>query len=243
MSVILSKNNDCAFCSEISGELQRSNYCKISNDFSAGRVLWRGKLLTVLPSLGPVFEDHLLLIPNEHILSFAQSSTPLLKSAQSILLKIQDYFLEKGQRRPLVFEHGARCLSGTQYEERLQRIRSGACTDHAHIHIVPSVPAGPICQQLMQLPSFIRCINLPSLLDLPGATHDNHVYIITTDDISSHWKLFLFEILPSQLMRQFLFSATGAVEWDWRQFPHTELVKNTVHKLSPVLPSLLSDEL
>lgn len=230
---------DCTFCAEVLGAPHKSNYSKLIGDFTAGRILWRGELTSIFPSLGPIVNNHLLLVPNKHIFSYAHASPETIFEVERVLKRLKQFFSDDTNDF-FVFEHGAHCLSGPEYNDRRQRIRSGACTDHAHLHIIPSVSAYRITEKLTQLPSFIEKLTLPSLNDLSKINFGDRVYISTTSDIEDGLNIFLFDQLPSQLMRQLISVITGNNDWDWRQHPHPDKVKKTLDDLSPALSRLLN---
>jgi len=80
----------------------------------------------VMPSIGPLTEGHLLILPKEHYLSYAHipivryNELGQIKSATKLLL-------QEVYHCPVFFEHGP--MSET--------LRGGCCYDHAHIHAIP----------------------------------------------------------------------------------------------------------
>lgn len=87
----------------------------------------------LLPDIGPLTQDHLLVVSKEHIPSFASLPTGYHKDYQllvnSVILRMSNLHPKE---EPLTFEHGMGSVNG-------KFIRCGGCgrTDHAHLHVLP----------------------------------------------------------------------------------------------------------
>ncbi|OEU63844.1 MAG: hypothetical protein BA867_00725 [Desulfobacterales bacterium S5133MH16] len=132
------KPESCTFCAELIGILENSNYGRLTGQIKKGRILWQNNEFALIPSLGPLIEDHLLLIPTYHTFSFADLSESVLSRADHLIMSLANFFLKQGHQI-IIFEHGAKILNGSDYEKRLKRAICGACTDHAHFHLLPNI--------------------------------------------------------------------------------------------------------
>lgn len=122
-----SKKNECIICSEFFyGEADKVyltelyEYCGIKN-----RVLYEDEQFIVIPSLGPVSDCHLLVIPKCHVTSFAMLDAESFNNAEKIITKIS-HIVRTKFGNCIVFEHG------TLNDE----MKSSASCNHAHMHIV-----------------------------------------------------------------------------------------------------------
>lgn len=85
----------------------------------------RGAGIRLLPALGMLVPGYFLVTTVEHHLSFAELAPDVLKSTHRWITSVTDS-LAPLFGRYLTFEHGS-CAGTT----------SGACIDHAHLHLVP----------------------------------------------------------------------------------------------------------
>ncbi|HUU40155.1 MAG TPA: hypothetical protein VMW42_04365 [Desulfatiglandales bacterium] len=224
----------CTFCSELSGQTRISNYFRLVGHSAKSRIIWKNSEFALIPSLGSLVEGHMLLIPTYHAFSFANLPITSLESAENLIASIMRFFGENGQQ-VLVFEHGAVILAGSDYEKRVKRARCGACTDHAHIHILPSVSPELVVSKIERMRIHMNRTVLENLGKLRGQVDPALPYIfIGGSDIES-WLIFMLEYVPSQFMRKLVSSSIGLTEWDWRQFPRINLVQKTIQEIGPRL--------
>jgi hypothetical protein len=231
----------CTFCAELLGLLEKSNYGKLTNQVGAGRILWRDDEFALIPSLGPLLEVHLLLIPASHVFSFATLSETTLFSAAELIASIGRFF-KKSQEPTLVFEHGAITLDDSEYEKRLKRAQSGACTDHAHVHILQGISAQQVVSSVDKMQIHKKKSHFKSLRELPEKVKKDMAYITIGDADTQLWDFYLLEKVPRQFMRRVIASIIGLEEWDWYEFPNIELVQKAVKLLGPSLNKWLSTE-
>lgn len=87
----------------------------------------------LLPDIGPLTQDHLLVVSKKHVPSFASLPVDCHSDYQSlvssVMLKMSNLHPKE---EPLTFEHGVGAVNG-------KFIRCGGCgrTDHAHLHVLP----------------------------------------------------------------------------------------------------------
>lgn len=224
----------CTFCAELAGQTQNSNYFRLAGPTAKSRIVWQNAEFALMPSLGSLVEGHLLLIPTQHAFSFANLPRTVLANAKSLIASVTQFFCENDQQS-LVFEHGAVVLSGCDYERRMKRAICGACTDHAHIHILPSVSAGMVVSKLEKMRIQMSRKPLESLCGLREQVNPACPYILIGGSDMGSWLIFVLEYVPSQFMRKLVSSSMGLTEWDWRQFPRINLVQKTIQKIGPQL--------
>ena len=224
----------CTFCSELLGLLQKTNYGRLTGQHTTGRILWRNDDFALIPSLGPLVEGHLLLIPKHHDFSFANLSKTVLSRAEKLIASISQFFSEQA-RQTLIFEHGAIIQNGCAYERRIKKAMAGACTDHAHVHLVPGLSATPVICEMERMRLHLRKRKLRHLCELPEAVEREFPYVIIGGSNIESWVLYVLEELPSQFMRQLVASLVGLKEWNWSQSPRIHLVQKTVRNIGPLL--------
>lgn len=231
----------CTFCAELSGQTKNSNYFRLVGHSATSRIIWKSSEFALMPSFGSLVQGHLLLIPTYHAFSFANLPRASLASVENLIASIVRFFGENGQRT-LVFEHGAVLLGGSEYEERLKKARCGACTDHAHIHILPSVSAELVVSKLEKMCVHLNRTALASLDELGEQVDPALPYIFIGGSDAESWLIFMLEYVPSQFMRKLVSSTMGLAEWDWREFPHIDLVQKTLQLIGPRLAEWLQSE-
>lgn len=220
----------CTFCAELAGMVQNSNYFRLAGHDAKSRIFWRNDEFALLPSLGPLTEGHSLLIPTHHTLSFANLPQNALSSTEYLTASVKKYFSEQ-KRQVLVFEHGSVVLSDCDYERRMKKAMCGACTDHAHLHIVPNVSAQLIISAIEKISIYTKTTAIKNLRDLREIIDPKFAYILIGGSDSESWLVFTSEYVPSQFMRKLVASSIGLTEWDWRQSPHIDLVQKSIQEI------------
>jgi diadenosine tetraphosphate (Ap4A) HIT family hydrolase len=210
----------------------------LTGQTAEGRIVWRDAEFALMPSLGPIVQDHMLIIPAYHTLSFANLSGPSLEGAENLIAKVGLFFSQQ-QRGITIFEHGAVILTGTDYERRVKRAMCGACTDHAHVHIVPDVSAKVVISKVEELHIHTSIAALDRLCDLRQTVNAELPYILIGGSDKKSWSVLSMEHVPSQFVRRLLASLVGLLEWDWRESPRIDMVQKTVHQTGPVLKKWL----
>lgn len=231
----------CTFCAELLGLLENSNYGKLTAQVGAGRILWRNDEFALVPSLGPLLEGHLLLIPTHHVFSFATLSETALSRTEELIESIGRFF-NKRQDPMLVFEHGAITLDDSEFEKRLKRAQSGACTDHAHVHLLRGISAHQVISNIDKMHIHKSKSHIKSLRELPEKADKDMAYITIDDADTQGWHLYLLEKVPRQFMRRVVASIIGLDAWDWYECPNIELVQKAVKQLGPSLNKWLTTE-
>ena len=228
----------CTFCAELIGHKDNSNYFKLAGSTTNNRIIWKNSEFALLPSLGSLVEGHLLLIPTHHVFSFSNLPDTSLEIAKDLINSIMLFWSEDG-KQTLVFEHGSIILASNEYEKRVKRARCGACTDHAHIHILPNISAKSVIAEFEKMNIHIDKMVLKNMNELCVEVNPDFPYIFLGGSDLDLWLRFVLEYVPSQFMRKLVSSTIGLSEWDWRQFPRLDLVQNTIQKIGPRLKEWL----
>jgi diadenosine tetraphosphate (Ap4A) HIT family hydrolase len=230
MGTDVHKSEVCTFCSELRGLLEKTNYGRLTGQYTKSRILWSNKDFALIPSLGPLTEGHLLLVPKHHEFSFANLSKGALFEAEKLIFTIIQFFRKQAQNT-LIFEHGAVIQTGCAYEERIKKAKAGACTDHAHVHIVPGISASPIIRKMNDIHFHLRKHKLQRLSELYEAVEKEFPYIIIGSSKMKSWVLYVIEEVPTQFMRQMVASMVGLREWNWYKSPRIDVVQKTIQNM------------
>lgn len=175
----------------------------------------------LLPDIGPLVEDHLLVVSKSHVSSYASlpeegHAADYESLVGRVIGKMEE--LHPGYKA-ITFEHGVGFVDG-------QLIRCGGCgrTDHAHLHVLPVFKEE--CTYLFQdLALHIKtAIGFQSVrLEKPynigclrSATGD-YPYLMIGDSIEG--MAFIqndSHIIPSQYIRQWLGERLGIEHHNWK---------------------------
>lgn len=105
----------CYFCSEFN-----------SSTDPQSRIIWEDDDFLVLPTMGCFTPGYCLLMPRDHVLSFANLPLDQLRGG----LKVAEQWRGKIEKRfgqTVIAEHGAGECG----------LNGAACCDHAHLHLIP----------------------------------------------------------------------------------------------------------
>jgi ATP adenylyltransferase len=182
-------------------------------------VVGETKGLLAVPSVGALVPGWLLVLPKEHHLSYgtAIEKHPELELELAKLASFWESFYG-----PLTwFEHGPK-EPGSDV---------GCSVDHAHMHLVPLGPLSLLerGQALSEDITFEPVDGLPCITS--ALEHDRSYLYLRLPD-SSQW-LAESNSIPSQYFRRIIAAEQGRPsEWDWKQFPRHELIRDIVAKVS-----------
>ncbi|AZE36642.1 Protein similar to CwfJ C-terminus 1 [Pseudomonas chlororaphis] len=93
---------------------------------SRKNIIYESRDFVVLPSLGPLNDSHVMIVPKLHINNFSVVPESKLAQVREILSALSTYMTLKYGRTLVFFESGA----------GVQSNHSGGCIVHAHIHCV-----------------------------------------------------------------------------------------------------------
>jgi ATP adenylyltransferase len=89
-------------------------------------ILYESEDFVVLPSLGPLNDSHVMIVPKKHVNSFSVLAESQLDQVKNIAAVLSDHIAAKTGKELVFFESGAGDLCS----------HSGGCIVHAHIHCV-----------------------------------------------------------------------------------------------------------
>lgn len=89
-------------------------------------IIYESTDFVVLPSLGPLNDSHVMIVPKLHINNFSEISDSKLAQVRKILSALSSHMALKYGKGLVFFESGAGVRSS----------HSGGCIIHAHIHCV-----------------------------------------------------------------------------------------------------------
>lgn len=185
----------CGICSEINGSCSVDGYKELVT--SKKNIISESESFLLIPSLGPLNESHIMLVPKNHSNSFASLSIAERKEAHSFLVQVNNFIKNKTSKDLIFFESGA----GKRIDH------SGGCIYHAHIHCVYASEA------------FTAALNR----EIKFTPADSFDYDI---DRGYVWYMNHFgeefacnnPLLPSQFLR-YLYANTTSIHgsWNWRR--------------------------
>ncbi|TDV36826.1 hypothetical protein [Actinophytocola oryzae] len=177
--------------------------------------------LRLMPDIAPITPGHLLLVPEEHVYSFAQLATRHPRSVtalRGLLRGLHLRLVHRGYAGTMLFEHGS--------PDPWRPGVSGKCatTEHAHLHIVPRttpVPPDVIEEAVLRmLPGSVWLADRAS-----AASHRERGYLWLSRDAGTRgrWLVPASGRVPSQLMRRVICGHLHAgddlvVRSHWRDF-------------------------
>jgi len=201
----------CGFCNEYATGLISDNMLELFKAPLFNRVIVENTNSFLVPSLGPLTRNHLLLVCKGHIPSL-RDATPNLQ--KELIGQARNYknVLEREFNIPFsIFENG----------ESLAK-PLGTCVSHIHIHIVETPPLDVKRE-------------ISNLLDIDkgsyyfeteiSAISSHHDYVYWENSLARNWFLSSREI-PSQILRKIINKSTSNLDsWNWRDAPKLQQVK------------------
>jgi len=185
----------CRFCREIELAANRQGQHFAETD-----------ALIALPTLGCFVVGYSLIVPKEHLTSFAAQSPEQLRATEAFLESIRAKS-EELFGPTIVAEHG----TGAPEEP------TAACCDHAHLHIVPT-------RQFDQVLDYYQRTGGPGVAidDLTAlSAYEGNSYL-TLSRSAGDWRVWPgASRFPRQCIRRAIANAEGNGElFDWRGYPH-----------------------
>lgn len=187
-------------------------------------ILYESKNFYLVPAKGALLEGYTMLVPKDHVWSFAALPHDILDEALEVLEHVKSLFAPIYGNDFVIFEHGSGMEGKCKHEKAIV---------HAHLHIVPS--------SLKMTPETVRNFHLAPLHEI----HELHEY--ATDpyllymDSSMDWHISCDPdvYIPRQCVRQLLADELGLDGhlWNWRKHSFMDKIENTVMKYYKYLQS------
>ena len=172
--------------------------------FPYNRNLLETDRFVVLPSLGPFFVGHVMVVSKTHIASLASMGTAGIQE--------YDHLAQLLRRAPLLAEALEAEHGSTEMD------KAGACVIHTHIHWIPGV-----CHCFEDIGKRLKVVDGKRLETLDS---DLLPYIFTRTRRSQ--AVFDGRGLPSQTIRKILCDLMDRDDSDWTQWPRLDLVADTI---------------
>lgn len=197
----------CQFCKEIEGT-GHTRFHEIYASVLPNRMVGDRRHFVAFPTLGQLVPGSLLLVPKEHVETFAQLPRALQLQSVHFMNHLESRLRCYGHL--FTFEHGARCASG-----------GGCGIYHAHVHLVP-LPRPVSYGELLDF----SVHHADNLLDVWSELKDCSEYLAVKD---SHGTVVY--CTPNESSRgfgsQFLRRSIAeylSIEqpWDWRAYTSPE---------------------
>lgn len=201
----------CAFCNRDAYAAVTGLYDGLPPELLDDLVIARAPGYRLVLDVAPVAPFHCMIIPDEHVSSFAYAPAaewqPLVDDLESALVSLT-------ARACTRFEHGVRP------HER----KGGCCVDHAHLHVVP---LGHV-----HVLDVVRSDGYPvvagSLTD-PLLRDRSYLYVRDADGTEA---AFDGDVSPSQYLRRVIGGQAGATIWHWHDYVQLTKTATLVERLS-----------
>lgn len=170
----------------------------------------------VFPSVGPLVEGHLLIVPKKHCYSIAGLPPDFYEELEA-LVKSVGQLLTKEYCKPIFFEHGT--VSSLA--------NGGTSIDHAHLHALPlNLGLTQILNKKFAKKEIVF------LKELKKFFKDEKPYLFFQTPSGQR---FCYEVqgrLESQYLRKIIAENIGRSRyWNWRYYPRTKCFLKTLKQL------------
>lgn len=214
----------CELCREIllDGTAVTGSHLEVAEGEPYSRLICRTSVVDALAGLGSMVPGYVLLMPRRHVRSVGELTVAEMLHVFEVAWIIANRIKEAFGGTVVLVEHGS---SGHNHGP------SGACIDHAHVHLFPVDNAIDFTQ--FQLTDSRPIHNLAELSTL-ARMGKNYYYCCVlgrSDRFKGH--LAVEPRLKSQQARRIWAQALGRHdEWDWALFPFLDNAQLTATRLS-----------
>jgi diadenosine tetraphosphate (Ap4A) HIT family hydrolase len=202
----------CGICDEINGESFVDGYDKIVSEKK--NIIAETDNFLVIPSIGPLNDSHIMLVPKKHVNSFNTISNNIKNESREILYKLNNFIIENTNKSLIFFESGA----GKNIDH------SGGCIFHAHIHCVYYT------QEFETALNKEIKFNKNSSQSLDYDIENGYVWYM-----NNKYDEFLCNnpLLPSQFLRYLYYSSNSIHgHWNWRRDNNIDGVLKVIKRYS-----------
>jgi len=198
--------------------MSNKSCCRLGAELDYGKnVLYKTRNFFVVPALGQMgIEGYVLVCSNEHHIGIGGMPDQLNPELEDIVEITRNKIKDNYGPNVVVFEHGPKMACK----------RSGACLDHAHLHVVPT--SVDILQALSTDFKPEETNGFGRLKDLYDS--DKPYLFLETQSRER----YLFEVtiqVPSQYLRQIIAEEIGTKKWDWRTNKDLKTFEKTMSNL------------
>jgi HIT domain len=215
----------CVFCEDLLWSHSRtSEFSILLGEERTSQVLAARTDFVALVDISPLAIGHCLVVPRDHVLSFAelgdQRAARVQIFCQELTSLLRGTSIAAGF---FMFEHG------TGQDHRADR-SSGKCarTEHAHLHCIPASDPPLLMRRVL---SMLRHQVASTLVTFAGAVHPvvpssaRWSYLALSETVTNRGAYFLFKTddeIPSQLARRAVSDALccrdNLARGDWRDY-------------------------
>ena len=194
-------------------------FCSRSAVYAQGysaqeRTIGETETFFILPTLGCLVVNYLLIVPKKHLSCFGQLSAEQFLELAYIEKKIRDINEREFGSPTILFEHGTSII-GTLF---------GNSIEHAHLHILPY--KNDFLTEIAYRGFKLKTIN--SITHLPEVVKQAQTYLYYSPPSRDSF-VVLDEEVPSQFFRTILSKSIGlADEWNWRNHIHEINIEKTM---------------
>lgn len=203
------------FCQELVSA-EDTGFTRTYRGDPPSRIICHSANLSVLADLSPLTVGHLLIVSNDHFLSFGQVLLRHEAEVEEVLNSIYgQYVATFGEI--VVFEHGSsRAMDGS------------ACITHAHLHLLP-LRLDAVHRRMLE--DGLVATELDGIKDLKGLGEQDLPYFYCGDR-----EVHRVYGVARKMPRQYLRSVAGRLlgisdpEWDYALIVRKEFLRATVAK-------------
>lgn len=208
----------CSICDELEGSVPNRLSPLLSG--SPNAILHETETLALIPSVGPLVRGHCLIVPKAHSCNLILSVEPSrMHELHFMLNSVRRCFSGRGNPKHLFcFEHGKQT---TEDGDTL------CSTSHGHLHVLPLIQSqiGYVLERLsMSIPT-----RVPTNLFLKQIKEfQEYIAAFVWQDCPRSTGVMSAKGLPSQYLRKLIAEAVGIAQWDWKEDPRIEIIKDTI---------------
>lgn len=205
----------CLLCDEINNQGALSTRLDLYEK-PADRILMETANFLLIPDISPMVPGHSLLITKAHLTCFADLPHHMLSEVHRILNRAADLVAER-HSTPLLFEHGSASLSTAH---------SGACIQHAHIHVLPvRVPVDLSMEKFGDLVEVADAIPSPSI----GCGVGEDYLWYRNQDSRGYVVRRLQRPVPCQFVRRAIAEFCDLPKWNWESMLEVRPRESSAH--------------
>jgi ATP adenylyltransferase len=192
--------------------MKNCEFCNLDKTKITNTIIEEYPNFYIKVSLGALVEGYVLIISKRHICSMRELNQEEKIEYINIIKKYRDLFFNKYDQFPIIFEHG------TSRKENV----SASSIVHAHTHIVN--------HNFKNEKSILERLKLKQIDDYCLERNDKS-YIFYMNSMGNQYITYEFEPI-SQMMRIYIAKDLEIQnKYDWKKYPFTENVIQTIKKL------------
>jgi diadenosine tetraphosphate (Ap4A) HIT family hydrolase len=205
------KHRSCEFCLEIATGRVSGEYFSVTRVKS--RILLATLSTVAIPTLSPLRQNHLLVIPRRHVTASVQLAEKEQYDLDLCVSLVRKKLFVSPDDGFLVFEHG------------IGAGQAGGCgVSHCHVHVMPVA-----CGEARNITAvFESALRLKSGEENPELTTSSSYINVEVYDGESIKRFSRVGDFPSQYARNLVEEALDLPRTSWRQLLRSELIQATL---------------